>query len=387
MGIRFAAKYSRFHSGQHPRPRHARIVLAITVLSLLISASWARESEAPPLKASQFASIIQQLSEEGGHFWNDNYVSNEASYLHPLKKMRELGIHGGIYLGVGPDQNLTYIAKLHPRYAFILDIRRQNLLEHLLFKALSHFARDRREYLSLLLSRPVARGKLTGDDYTVEDMVRYFQQVNPDANLYGRTQSRIHTFLTDACRLGLSDQDWNALDKIHMAFFYRGLSIKYDYLPVSTFGEFLREKDLDGKMQNFLNSTEDFRYLKRLQEENRIIPVIGDFAGPRALRELGRFLKKRGEKVTVFYTSNVEQYLVRNRVWPQFLKNVNELPLDDHAVFIRAYWSNYTSHPEVIAGYKFTQILQWVRPFLKEFNPNTTYTYWDIVTANTIKLH
>jgi len=50
--------------------------------------------------------------------------------------MRELGITGGVYLGVGPNQNFTYIAKVQPRYAFIIDIRRQNFLEHLLFKAL-----------------------------------------------------------------------------------------------------------------------------------------------------------------------------------------------------------------------------------------------------------
>ena len=77
------------------------------------------------------------------------------------------------------------------------------------------------------------------------------------------------------------------IDKIHRAFFTRGLSIKYDYIPVPTYGEFLRERDLEGRQQNFLNSSQEYRYLKRLQEENRIIPVVGDFSGSRALREIG----------------------------------------------------------------------------------------------------
>jgi hypothetical protein len=357
------------------------------VLLFLFSASAAREREAPPLTASQFAGLIERISEPGGYFWNDNYVSNEASYLHPLRKLRELGIHGGVYVGVGPNQNFTYIARLHPRYSFIVDVRRQNLLEHLLFKALFHLSRDRLDYLSLLLSRPITHGGLTNNNCTVEDMVDYFRTASPDPALYRRTQARVHVFLTNACRLPLSEQDWRTINKIHQAFFYRGLSIKYDYIPVPNLGEFLTERDLDGNLGNFLNSSEDFRYIKLLQEENRILPITGDFAGPHALRELGRYLTERGEKITVFYTSNVEQYLVRNRVWPLFLRNLSELPLDDHAVFIRAYWSNYVSHPEGVAGYRFTQILQWVRPFLKEFNPNAAYSYWDIVTTDTIKLH
>jgi hypothetical protein len=356
-------------------------------LLLWFSASLAREREALPLTASQFASVIERISEQGGYFWNDNYVSNEASYLHPLRKIQELGIHGGVYIGVGPNQNFTYIARLHPHYSFIVDVRRQNLLEHLLFKALFHLARDRREYLSLLLSRPIAQGKLAGNNCTIEDMVNYFRTAAADPDLNRRTQARVHFFLTNACRLPLTEMDWKAIHKIQQAFFSRGLAIKYDYIPVPSFGEFLTEKDLDGRLGNFLNSTEDFRYLKRLQEENRIIPIIGDFAGPHALRELATYLKERGEKVTVFYTSNVEQYLVRNRVWPLFLRNVSALPLDDHAVFIRAYWSNYVSHPEGVAGYRFTQVLQWVKPFLNEFDPDATYSYWDIVTTDTIKLH
>jgi hypothetical protein len=347
----------------------------------------AAAGEARPLTAGEFASVIQRISEEGGYFWNDNYVSNEASYLHPLCRLKELGIQGGIYLGVGPNQNLTYIAKLRPRYAFVVDIRRQNFVEHLLFKALFHYSRNRREYLSLLLSRPIQKGKLAGDSYTVEDMVRYFKDVEPDPDLYERTQTRVRNFLMRACRVQLSDNDLSTVAKIHKAFYTRGLSIKYDYIPVPTYAEFLLERDLDGKYQNFLNSTMDFRYLKRLQAENRIIPIVGDFAGKHALRELGLFLRERGERLMVFYTSNVEQYLVRNMVWPEFLRNAAELPLDDKALFIRAYWSNHVLHPEGVAGYRFTQVLQWAKPFLKTFRPEQSYSYWDIVTTNTIKLH
>ncbi len=362
-------------------------VIATVLVFLSCAALVSREREAPALTAGQFAGLIERFSEDNGYFWNDNFVSNEASYLHPLRKLREMGIHGGIYLGVGPNQNFTYIAKIQPRYSFIVDIRRQNLLEHLLFKALFHFAADRKEYLSLLLSRPVRPKSFPDRDYTVEDLVRYFQTAAPDVLLYKQTQARIRSFLMDTCRLKLSEQDLDTIDKIHTAFFARGLSIKYDYIPVPTFGEFLLERDLEGKHQNFLNNAKEFSYLKKLQEENRIIPVVGDFAGSHALVEIGKYLRAQNENVTVFYTSNVEQYLLRNMLWGQFIENARQLPLDDKAVFIRAYWSNYVSHPEGVAGYKFTQILQWAKPFLQSYNPSIAYSYWDLVTMQTIKLH
>ena len=364
-----------------------KIAYTLTLVLLLGAAAPQTSGDPKPFTATQFAALIERISEDGGSFWNDNYVSNEASYLHPLSKLRELGIEGGVYLGVGPNQNLTYIAKLRPRYAFILDIRRQNLLEHLLFKALFHFSRSRPEYLSMLLSRPLPSGCATGADCTIEEMVRCFARLEGSQNLFHRNQARIRLFLTHACRLSLSEADLDVVEKIHRAFLIRGLSIKYDYIPVPTYGQFLLETDLEGKRQNFLNSSQEFQYIKRLQEENRIVPLVGDFAGHHALRELGRFLHERDEKVTAFYTSNVEQYLLRSQTWPQFLDNVAQLPLDDRAVFIRAYWSSSTPPPAGEPGYNFPQVLQWAKPFLRGFNPIRPTSYWEIVTTDTIKLH
>src|SRR5919109_3135190 len=65
---------------------------------------------APTEVDSAFARLIQRLSEPGGYFDSDNLISNETSYLHVLDRMREFGAQGGVYVGVGPDQNFSYIA-------------------------------------------------------------------------------------------------------------------------------------------------------------------------------------------------------------------------------------------------------------------------------------
>src|SRR5690348_5271390 len=105
------------------------------------------------LSDSAFAALAARISEPGGFFDSDNLISNESSYLHVLGAMRRIGVTGGAYIGVGPDQSFSYIAQIRPRIAFIVDIRRDNLLQHLLFKALFEMSHDRVEYLALLTGR------------------------------------------------------------------------------------------------------------------------------------------------------------------------------------------------------------------------------------------
>jgi hypothetical protein len=71
-----------------------------------------------------------------------------------------------------------------------------------------------------------------------------------------------------------------------------------------------------------------------MQQQNLIIPVVGDFAGPKAIRAVGQYLKDRGAVVHAFYISNVEDYI---RAWQQYEANIAALPLDSSSVFIR--WS------------------------------------------------
>src|SRR5690349_13815408 len=111
--------------------------------------------QAAALSDSAFAALSARISEPGGYFDSDNLISNESSYLHVLGAMRRLGVSGGAYVGVGPDQNFSYMAQVRPRIAFIIDIRRDNLLQHLLFKSLFEMARNRAEYLALLTGRAV----------------------------------------------------------------------------------------------------------------------------------------------------------------------------------------------------------------------------------------
>jgi len=96
----------------------------------------------------------------------------------------------------------------------------------------------------------------------------------------------------------------------------------------------MTQTDADGINRSYLASEENFLFLKSLQARNLLIPLVGNFAGPKAIRAAGRYLRDRQVVVSAFYLSNVEQYL--GGQWSDFCANVASLPLDDGSTFIRS---------------------------------------------------
>jgi hypothetical protein len=123
-----------FLPARSARLRIARLTLLLSLIfaisSPALSQQPSKQNSLESVPAAEFARIVREFSEEGGYFMSDNFTSNETSYLHVLDKLRELGVTGGAYIGVGPEQNFTYIAKIRPRVAFIIDIRRQAMIQH-----------------------------------------------------------------------------------------------------------------------------------------------------------------------------------------------------------------------------------------------------------------
>ena len=97
-----------------------------------------------------FWRMISEFSEPGGYFRSDNFLSNENAFQFVIPELSKRESPGGVYLGVGPEQNFTYLVALQPKLAFIIDIRRQNMLEHLLYKALIELRRTLRGDLELV---------------------------------------------------------------------------------------------------------------------------------------------------------------------------------------------------------------------------------------------
>jgi hypothetical protein len=102
----------------------------------------------------EFWALVSRISEPDGFFrLTDNFTSNEPEVGRVFTMLREKPVAGGVFLGVGPEQNLTYIAAIHPAMAFIVDIRRQAVMQHMLFKAIFELATDRADFITLLFSK------------------------------------------------------------------------------------------------------------------------------------------------------------------------------------------------------------------------------------------
>ncbi len=147
-----------------------------------------------------------------------------------------------------------------------------------------------------------------------------------------------------------------------------------------TFESLLLQTDRSGQLQGYLSTEELFQWMKRFEAENRLIPIVGDFAGSKAFKAVGKFLQKNGLKVSTFYTSNVEYYLFENGEWRPYVSNVRALPSTDDAVFIRAYFANAGGiHPQSVPGHRSTTLVHSMREFLRDESAGRMRSYWDVV--------
>lgn len=322
-------------------------MFAAALLGLLLQAPPARPAPALSLQSS-FAARIASLSEAPGYFDTDNLISNERSYLQVLPQLRAAGLRGGAYIGVGPDQNFSYIAAVRPSIAFILDIRRDNMLLHLLFKALFQLSRTRVEYLALLLGRPVPPHVEQWTNASIDRLVHYVTAARVDAAGNDKLRARVRD-LIGRFGVALSPEDYQTIERFHRRFIADGVALQFQSSgrpPQShypTYRELLLARDPDGKPSNYLAEEDAFQFLKALHGRDLIIPVVGNLSGPFALASIGSFMKQRGDTLGAFYASNVEFYLFGEGTFRDFVTNLRRVPHANNSLIIRSVFGRWRS--------------------------------------------
>ena len=377
------------------------LVLLVQSLALFTAPAPIATSPAGPVQSTAFSRLVERLSEPGGYFDSDNLVSNETSYLHVLPAVRGLGVRGGAYLGVGPEQNFSYIAEIQPELAILVDIRRDNLLLHLLFKAMFEVARNRMELLCLLYGRPAPEVLSRWTDATLDDILTYIDITPRDSLVHEKHHAAL---LERVTRFGVpvTDSDRSTLRRFHDEFAERGLDITFTSRGRPSRPGYPNERelylatDLDGNRLSYLATEERFRTVRELHRRDRIIPVVGDLAGPTAMKAIAGYLREIDLPVSAFYVSNVEMYLFRGGSFPQFAANVKALPRAAHSVLIRSYFGRGmwgatgggggAVLPQVFPGNLSAQQLQPFTAFLELTASPETVTYWDVLTFGAIEL-
>jgi hypothetical protein len=282
------------------------------------------------LSDAEFWRLATDASEPDGYFRSDNLTSNELWFQRVIPDLVRRTSPGRVYLGVGPEQNFTYMAALRPSLAIIFDVRRGNALVHLMYKALFELSKDRAEFVSMLFSKP--RPASLGSTSTAVNLFSAFASSPASDALYQRNLRAIRQHLTRTHRLPLTERDLAGIEDIYDTFRYSGFAVR----RWPTYAALMMETDGVGEARSFLATEDSFAFLKNLESRNLVVPVVGDFGGPKALRTVGAYLKAHGATVSAFYLSNVEQYLYQDGKQQAFCRNVASLPLDPSSTFIRS---------------------------------------------------
>jgi hypothetical protein len=367
------------------KPRCHRTLLLVTALAAIGVVHGAAQPSAPP----SFSQQVRDLSEAGGSFDTDNLISNERSYLHAIPALKQAGAAGGAYVGVGPDQNFSYIAASRPAIAFIIDVRRDNLLLQLLFKALFEISDTRADYLAHLFGRPLRPPAGQWRSATLETIAAQLDSAQPGA---GDLKALHKQVAAQIARFGvpLPAEDAATIERFHQTFIDAGLSLKFQsfgrtprsYYP--TYRELLFETDRAGRQANFLVSEDDYQFVRGLQMRDAIVPVVGNLAGPSALAAIGRAIRRRGETISVFYVSNVELYLFQNGVFSTYAETLSGLPRSAHSVLIRSIFSGpgVWSLPDSAPGYASASVVQRIDDFAEDYRARKYLTYEGLVAAH-----
>jgi len=363
-------------------------------VSLSLGSRVASPSVPERISDEAFWRMVTEFSEPGGFFRSDNFVSNEITFQWVLPEIAKTTKTGGVYMGVGPDQNFTYIVAMQPKIAFIVDIRRQNMLHHLLYKALIEMSPDRAEFLSRLFSRPRPAG--LDADAPSPELFQAFASSVSDSALFVRNMAAVKDQLITKHKFSLTSDDLRTIEYVYTAFFQAGPDLTYSFtMPgrgssmmfygrrMPTYAELMMESDGTGSQRSYLANEANYRVLRDLERNNLIVPLVGDFAGDKAIKSVGQYVKEHGGTITAFYTSNVEQYLFQSDDWKKFFTNVGTLPLDASSTFIRAVF-NFNTPPMQTGtpGPRSRTMLASIAEQVQAFTDGKLVTYWDVIQTS-----
>jgi hypothetical protein len=355
-----------------PAASAAETAKAASVASARVQRAAAPVSSAEPVPPGKPPSrspreLFETLGERERHHLPQNYVSSETSQLQVAPLLLERRRPGGAYIGVGAEQNFSYIALVEPEVAFIIDPRRSIVLLHLLYKAMFDKARTRSEFVSFMIGRGYDASDEPPRNARVADVIAHVEELGQFPELSRTTLAVLMDRISTKFGFKLTARDRATLTEINKEFYEHELDIRFEqegkidpgYVK---FREQLALRAPNGKELGFLSHDRAFRYVQRMHRENRIFVMVGDLAGDKALSGIAAYLKAEQIPLRTFYVSNLEEPLFALKTWPKWVKNLEALPADEHAVFIRT-WFGGDRHPYQLPGLRTTTLLQPLADF------------------------
>jgi hypothetical protein len=296
-----------------------------------------RDTLPAQISDAEFWRMISEFSEPGGSYPYENFVSNERRQQIVIPALKKATRPGEVYIGVAPEQNFTYAAALKAKMAFVIDIRRQNMLELLLYKALFELSPNRADFVSRLFSMKRPAG--LDEKSTATALFAAYEREKGDADLYRQNVEAVRGVFRRR-GFALSSEDLLKIEYVYQVLYRGGPAITYEFASASpatgspTYAQIMNFTDAAGHNWSYLAAEENYQYVREMQRNNLFVPLVGDFSGPKAIRSVAQYLKQHNANVSAFYASNVESYL-SDRQTQSFYASLLTLPTDSTTMVVR----------------------------------------------------
>ena len=248
------------------------LIGSIAIVLLLVPTSSftvrpAAESLSARITDQEFWRLISDFSEPNGFFRSDNLLSNELWFQYVIPDLTKTAKAGRVYLGVGPEQNFTYITALKPKMVFIFDIRRGNLDLQLMYKALFELSSDRADFVSRLFSRLRPDGLSSSS--TAQRIFAAYRNAESSEAYYDENFKAIKDVLMTKHHWPISDADLEGIDYVYRHFYQFGPRINYNSslntgiggfggFGRTTYADLMSTDDGQGQARSYLASEENF---------------------------------------------------------------------------------------------------------------------------------
>ncbi|MCY1068518.1 hypothetical protein OV090_27495 [Nannocystis sp. RBIL2] len=255
-----------------------------------------------PLSAEQRATMLagpeDSLIETPIHYMKSNEVRHDVFFPYVAGK-------GGVYVGVGSDQNYTLAAAAGSELIFLLDIDQSVVDLHRCYEALIEASPDPK----ILFDRWKAEAE--GDSAKI----------------------------LETAYAGLPDADRKRIVRLYRAA-RETVYVHLDRVYRRRQGE---------QPTAWMSNPEMYQYIRGMFLADRVRMMAGDLTGPNSLQSVGAAAKAMGLPVRIVYFSNAEEYFDYNK---QFVANVEALAGDEQSLVLRTIYSKKWVHADQLWAYQ-----------------------------------
>ncbi len=272
---------------------------------------------------------------------NNHYLVSNENHHHQFYQSL-LDQKGGIYLGVGGEQNYLLAGWAQADIIILMDFDQMVVDLHKLYRMMFLKAGSPKEFLAFFSDTPRMRKQ-------IESWILEWYGVRND-----QVDGHAKNLCTEICK---------AVTKV-----YR-VSLGHRLIPRRL--AWIQKQYRRLAIPTFLTDQAQYLHIKELFQKNQVFMVRGDLSKD-MLAKVAEKLKNSSKTIRLLYLSNAERYFLYD---PSFRKNMKMIPFDTNALILRTWALRDQGNRYAYFIQKATHFLGWlgqnevtnVRPILRTY--------------------